>query len=399
MSNYAKRREAEALSRKESNKKTAIIVLAVVAVAAIIIGGGYYLKNRKPSSATPVASGDPNYDVMDYVKLGQYEGVEVNKMIPEVTEDEFKKKKEELMTAAVEYSEFKDRGVKSGDKVTIDFDGTIDGKAFEGGSGTDHTYTLGEGSMIKGFDEGLYGVKPGEEKTLNLTFPKDYDNKDVAGKDVVFEVTISKAEEVTYQPKWDDTFAKKNSDGEYKTIASYEKSIRKDLLKQSKEDSETTLKSDVWKTIYDNAKVDGYPEYVYNTVKAKVNANIESACQSYGITEETYLAYFAGGVSKKEYILESVNNQLVTEALIKELGIELSDKEYEKLAKADLKNYGVSSIEELEENYTKDALVEHYTTQKLYDELVAKAKVTEVSMEKYGEIQKAKQEEANKDKE
>ena len=64
-----------------------------------------------------------------------------------------------------------------------------------------------------------------------------------------------------------------------------------------------------------------------------------------------------------------------------------------------MKNYGVSSIEELEENYTKDALVEHYTTQKLYDELVAKAKVTEVSMEKYGEIQKAKQEEANKDKE
>ncbi len=396
MSNYAKRREAEALSRKESNKKTAIIVLAVVAVAAIIIGGAYYLKNRPAKNSAAVATGDPDYNIDDYVKLGQYEGVEVNSIIPEVLDSDFDKKKDELLEAGIEYSDIKKRGVEKGDKVTIDFDGTINGEAFEGGSGTDHSYVLGEGSMIDGFDEGLYGVKVGDSKTLNLTFPKDYQNKDVAGKDVVFEVTVTKAQEVSYQPKWNDEFAKKTSDGEYKTIKAYEEKVRADLLKQAEEDSATTLKSDVWTAVFDNAKIDGYPEYLYNTVKARVKANVASTCQSYGIDEKTYLAYFAGGATMKEYIMQYVNSQMVTEALIKKMGIKISDDEYEKLAKADLKTYNVSSIEELEENYTKEALMENYTSQKMYDELVSKAKVTKVTTEKYGEIKKAQQEKAEK---
>lgn len=397
MSNYAKRREAEALAKKQQNMKTGLTILVVVLVLAAIIGGGYLLKQKGNNDNTVTASGDPDYNIDDYVKLGQYEGVEVNKIKPEVTDEEFESKKKSLLEDAVEYKEFKDRGVKEGDKVTIDFDGTIDGKSFDGGSGTDHEYVLGEGSMIKGFDEGLYGTKVGKSKTLNLTFPKDYKNKDVAGKDVVFEVTVTKAQEISYQPEWDDKFVKKTTDGEYKDIKSYEKKVKDDLLADAKKNSEDTLQNDVWDAVMKNATIKGYPEYVYNTVYQKVNANVESVSQMYGLSKKDYLNYFAGGQTMKQYVMTYVNSQLLSEKLIKEMKIEISDKEYEKLAKADVKSYNVKNIDELEETYGKDNLMNHYKAEKLYKILVEKAKVTEVSKEEYQMIKSAETSEDSKE--
>ncbi|MBE5906442.1 MAG: trigger factor [Lachnospiraceae bacterium] len=400
MSNYAKRREAEALEKKQNNQKTAVKALIVIAVLAILIGGGYYLKNKSSKNQNgATATGDPNYNIDDYVKLGKYEGVEANRIKAEVTDETFENKKKSLLDAAVEYADIKDRGVQKGDKVTIDFDGTMNGKAFNGGSGKDHEYVLGEGSMIKGFDEGLYGTKVGESKTLNLTFPKKYDNNpDLAGKDVVFEVTVNKAQEVSYQPKWDDLFAKKSTNGEYKDIASYEKKVKEDLLAEAKQNSEDTLKNDVWKVVVDNAKIDGYPEYVYNTVKQKVSANIQSVSQMYNMSTDDYLKYFAGGKTMKEYVMTYVNSQLVSEKLIKDLKIKVSDKEYAKLAKADLKTYGAKNVKELEESYGKDNLMEHYKSEKLYKYLVEKANVKEVTQDEYTKIQQKAAKKESKEK-
>ena len=394
MSNYAKRKQAEYEAKKKNTQKTAIIVVAVLAVAALIIGGAIYLKNR-PTDSAATASGDPNYDVFDYVTLGEYEGVEAYYVTPEVSEEDVQSEIDSCLEDGVEYADITDRGVEKGDLVTIDFDGTIDGEAFDGGSSTDYEYTIGEGSMIAGFDEGLYGTKVGESKTLNLTFPSDYDNEDVAGKDVVFEVTVTKAQQISYQPEWDDEFITKYTDGEYTTTQDYENKIREDLLADATEQAKENTKSEVWTAVVDNAEVNGYPEYVYNTVKNQLSSNIESICSMYGISQDDYLNYFAGGVTMEEYILQYVNSQLITEALIEEMGIELSDEEYKQYASADLDYYGVSSIEELEENYGKDALVEHYTNQKLYDELVNRANVKEVSQEEYDAIQAAEQEDAD----
>ncbi|MGN0170529.1 MAG: trigger factor [Lachnospiraceae bacterium] len=391
MSNYAKRKQAEYEAKKKETKKAVLIIAAVVVVAAIIIGGAIFLKNRGDNAAT--ASGDPNYDVFDYVTLGQYEGVEAYYVTPEVSDEDVQDKIDEYLEDGVEYDDISDRGVKKGDKVTIDFDGTIDGEEFEGGSATDYEYELGEGSMIDGFDEGLYGTKVGDSKTLNLTFPSDYDNAELAGKDVVFEVTVTKAQEISYQPKWNDEFVAKYTDGEYSTTEEYEEVIRAELLEDATTQSEEDLKADVWDTVYNNAKIDGYPEYAYNLVRNQLSSSIQSACSMYGISEDDYLNYFAGGLTMDEYILQNVNAKLVSEALVKEMGLEISDEEYQEYAKADLENYGVSSVEELEENYDKDTLMEHYTSQKLYDELVNKANVKEVSQEEYDELTSSDDEE------
>lgn len=397
MSNYSKRKEAELLAKKESNKKTALTIIAVVVVLGILFGGGYYLKTNSNKNVDVVtATGDPDYDVFEYVTLGQYEGVEVQRIIPEVTEEEFNTKKSSLLEGAIEFADISERGVKEGDKVTIDFEGKIDGESFEGGTGTDYEYVLGTGGMVPGFDEGYYGTKVGESKTINITFPEDYHKEEgLNGKDVEFKITVKKAQEVTYKPEWDDEFAKKVSEGKYTTIADYEKSVRDELMKQAEETSKSTLRNDVWSKVFEAAEVEGYPEYLYNKMKIDVNNNIQTTCQQYGITEADYLNYFCGGVSKKEYILQYVNAQLVAEAVKKELNIELSDEKYRELVTADLENYGVSSIEELEEQYTKEVLVDYYTTTLMHDTLVEKAVIKDITKKEYDKLQN----EESKDKE
>ncbi|MCR4956259.1 MAG: trigger factor [Lachnospiraceae bacterium] len=384
MSNYQKRREAEASEKRAAATKTAVIVIITIAIIAAIIGVFYYLKNNSTGSgAANTASGDPNYNVDDYVTLGDYEGIKAYYVKPTVSDDDLKSKKDSILNEAKEYKNIKNRGAKKGDTVTIDFDGTIDGESFDGGTASDQEFVLGEGSYIDGFEEGIEGMKVDETKTLNLTFPKDYSNKDVAGKDVVFEVTLTKAKELSYDPKWNDEFIKKYTDGEYTTTASYEKKLKKDLLKTATEESDSKLQSDVWDKVVDNAKVDGYPEYVYNTVKNRVSSYVQNVSSSYGIDENTFLQYFAGGVTMDEYIMKYVNSQLVAESLIKKLDIKVSDKEYKKLATKDLDTYGVDSIKELEKSYGKDELMKNYETQKLYDYLVDKAKVSKVTQKQY----------------
>lgn len=393
MSNYSKRKEAELLAKKESAKKTVLTIIAVVVVLGIFIGGAWYLKNRstKDSNTEATATGDPNYDVFDYVTLGKYEGIEANRIIPEVTEDVFNAKKSEILTNAIEYGELKktERGVEAGDKVTIDFEGKIDGKEFEGGSGTDHEYILGVGDMVPGFDEAYYGTKVGETKTINIKFPKDYHKEEgLAGKDVEFKITVKSAQKVTYQPEWNDEFAKKISEGKYTTIADYEKSVRDDLMKSAEDNSKNTLRNDVWTQVFNSAKIDGYPKYLYNKLKIDLSKNLESAAAQYGCSVEDYLKYFAGGVSMKEYVMQYVNSQLVAEAVKKQLGLDLTDEKYKEYAEADLANFGVKSIEDLEKQYGKDTLLDYYGTEYMHDTLVSKAVVKDVTQEEYNDIVK-----------
>lgn len=387
MSNYAKRKEAEALERKESAKKTLLIVLAVVVVAGIVIAGGFYLRNRSTGNDnTVVATGDPNYDIMDYVTLGNYEGLDVYYVTPSVSDEDLQNEMDGCLEAAVEYSDIEDRGVQSGDKVTIDFTGTMDGEEFSGGSAEDYEYVLGEGAMIEGFDEGIYGLKVDESATLNLTFPEDYKNEEYAGKDVEFKITVKGAQEITYQPEWDDEFAKKNTDGECQTADEYKEKLRTQLLNEATQDSDDQLMTDIMDAIMENTNFNGYPEYLYNTVSLRVEQNIQSICSMYGFSESDYLTYFAGGRTKDDIIMENVKSQMLTEALIKTIGVELSDEEYKERATADLEDYGVSSIKEFEETYTKDAIVEYYTSLKLQDILKEKANITDVSKEKYDKL-------------
>lgn len=146
------------------------------------------------------------FEVMPEVELADLSGIKLEKIKAEVTDADLDKMMENLRKQRTAWKEV-ERKAKDGDRVTIDFAGTIDGESFKGGSGENLPVTLGSGSMIEGFEDGLLGAKPGDELTLDLKFPEDYANKEVAGKDVQFAVKVTKVEEAEL-PEMDDEFAK-----------------------------------------------------------------------------------------------------------------------------------------------------------------------------------------------
>ncbi len=386
MSNHSKRKQAEALKRKEQNKKSMIsvliFVLVVVAVVVGLICGDRYREKKNQ------ATGDPNYDVFDYVTLGQYKGLELYYITPEVTDEEVQAKIDSIIASKIEYSEFKDRAVESGDKVTIDFVGTIDGEKFDGGTSSDYTYVLGEGKMIDGFDEGIYGMKVGEEKVIDVTFPEDYGKEELNGKAAQFKITLKKAQAVSFKPEWNDAFIAEYTKDEYKTVEAYEKYLYDTMLASATESSETQLENDMWEAIFEGSVIKGYPDYLYNTLNKNITANIESTASYYGLTTEQYMQYFAGGLSIHEYVLQYVESSLITKAIIKDMGLELPDERYQEYAKADLATYEVSSVKELEKKFGKEALVEYYLELYLSEVLHDLCEITEVTQDEYEELTK-----------
>ncbi len=144
-------------------------------------------------------------DVFPEIPSPSLEGVEIEKPVCSVGDEEVERTIEDLRKRNATFSE-KDGGAEAGDRVTIDFDGRIDGESFAGGTATDFPFVIGEGQMLEEFDEGIRGASAGETRQVAFTFPEDYHGKDVAGKDVAFEVTVKKVEKAEL-PEINDAFA------------------------------------------------------------------------------------------------------------------------------------------------------------------------------------------------
>ena len=202
------------------------------------------------------------------VTLGEYKGVEVPKSDLEVTEEEIAgelKREQENNSRTIDVD---DRAVADGDKVTLDFEGFVDGEAFEGGKGTDYPLTIGSGAFIPGFEEQLVGAEIGKETEVNVTFPEEYQAKELAGKAAVFKCTVKKIE-VKELPELDDEFAKDVS--EFDTLEEYKADIKKNL-EEKKADAAKRAKEDAAvAAAVENAQME-IPDAMLNT---QVNQMIE----------------------------------------------------------------------------------------------------------------------------
>lgn len=387
MSNYSRRKQAEAIKRKEQNKKTIIsVAIFVLVVAALVFALWYGDRIRDQKNH---ATGDPNYDIMEYITLGQYEGLELYHIVPEVTDEDVQAEIDKILASKVEYADITDgRAVGKTDKVTIDFVGTIDGKEFSGGTSKDYTYVLGEGKMIEGFDEGIYGMTVGEERTIDVTFPEDYGKEDLNGKNAQFKITLKKAQKISKQPEWTDAFVKEYSKEAYKTTADYEKYLRNSMLEAATNSSDTQLENDMWDAIFDGCVIDGYPEYLYNSIYLNLRDNIKNNASYYGLTTAQYMQYFCGGLTMHEYVMQYVESSMVTEALIKDMKLELPEGKLMEYAKADYVSYGYKTVDEFIKAYGEKTLTEYYLEQYLSEVLLDSCKLTDVSAEEYEKIKK-----------
>ena len=262
------------------------------------------------------------------VTLGEYKGLEVPKADLEVTEEEIAgelRKEQEENSRVLDVD---DRAVADGDKVTLDFEGFVDGEAFDGGKGTDYPLTIGSGSFIPGFEEQLVGANIGEEKEVTVTFTEDYQAAELAGKPAVFKCTVKKIE-VKELPELDDEFAKDVS--EFDTLEEYKADIKKNL-EEKKADAAKRAKEDaaVDKAI-ENAQMD-IPEAMLMTQCRQMLDDFSRRMQSQGLSMDQYFQFTGMTADKmmedmKPQALKRIQTRLVLEKVAEVENIQPTEEE------------------------------------------------------------------------
>lgn len=304
------------------NRKSVICTLLIALMAAGLAACG---------GNTPDAY---DYDLSEYVTVGEYTGLPYVKNTAEVTDEEVETEIQSRLQAAAAKTNVTEGTVEDGDTINVAYVGTIDGKEFEGGSTSSSDITIGTTSMIDGFIEGLVGQKIGDTVTLNLKFPDDYWNADVAGKDVTFEVTIN-SKKVTTVPELDEEFVKANSDVE--TVDEYKALVKEQLLSRKQDSLDSDTKSQLWSYIVDQSETLKYPEQELADAAASLvdlEQQYMSQAQAYGIEWEDYLSTFMGTdaegweKTKQDYAEYQVKSDMIMYAIARKEKITLTNKEY-----------------------------------------------------------------------
>ncbi|MCU9592847.1 trigger factor [Caldibacillus thermolactis] len=266
------------------------------------------------------------------VKLGEYKGLEVEKVDTEVTDEDVENELKELQKRHAELVVKEDEAAAEGDTVVIDFEGFVDGEAFEGGKAENHSLELGSGSFIPGFEEQLIGVKAGEEKEVNVTFPEEYHAEELAGKDAVFKVKVHEVKSLEL-PELDDEFAV-DVDDEVETLDALREKI-KNRLKESKEhEAKHTIENAVIEQAAENAEID-VPEVMIENEIDRMMKEFEQRLQAQGLNLDLYKQFSGQDESELKEQMKAdaekrVRVSLTLEAIAKAENIEVTDEEVEK---------------------------------------------------------------------
>ena len=296
--------------------------------------------SRPEINVTQIEAGKPfiftaEVAVKPEVTLGEYKGVEVEKSDVEVTEEDINKEVDKERENNSRTIDVDDRAVESGDIIKLDFDGSVDGVPFEGGKAENYTLTIGSGSFIPGFEDQLIGTKIGEEKDVTVTFPEDYHEKSLAGKEAVFKCKVN-AISVKELPEADDEFASEVS--EFETLAEYKEDIKKKLTEKKEKAARAKKEAQAIEKAVENATME-IPDAMIDTQVQSMMEDFARRMQSQGLSLEQYFQ-FTGMDAKKMHdqmkpeALKRIQNSLVLEAVAKAENIEISDEKVdEEIAK------------------------------------------------------------------
>ena len=264
------------------------------------------------------------------VTLGDYKGLKVDKVSTRVTQKEVDEEIEKERERNARTIEVTDRAVQDKDEVTLDFEGFVDGVAFEGGKGEDYPLTIGSGSFIPGFEEQLIGAEIDKEVEVNVTFPKEYHSEELAGKDATFKCTVHtiKAKEL---PELDDEFASEVSECE--TMDAYRAEVKKNIKERKERTGKEKKETQAVDQAIENAQMD-IPEAMIEFQVRQMADDFARRIQQQGLTVEQYFQ-FTGMTAEKmmeemrPQAEKSIKTRLVLEAIVKAENIEVSDERVE----------------------------------------------------------------------
>lgn len=350
--------------------------------------GGCGGKNDSPdssgTSASPAAvtenkkeTEEKAEDFSKYVELGEYKGIELTKLSDEVSDELVETRIQYNLNQTGDREQIKTGTVKEGDTVNIAYEGKKDGVAFDGGTADSYDLTIGSGTFIDGFEDGLIGKKVGETVDLNLTFPKDYTSEELAGQDVVFTVTIHYICGDVITPELNDAWVAENSQNGSKTVEEYRQEVRSGLEKSKKENNQSELENAILTVLVNNSKISDYPKERVEEYKSQVDDSLEQSAKQYGMTKEDFIkgSYQMELEQYEEYLeqlaKDAVAQEMIVNLIAKKENISYTDEEFDQKVEEIAKQCGFTDADQFIEQFGQEKIDAEIPKALLYDKVIA----------------------------
>ncbi len=335
---------------------------------------------------------DEDIDPVECVEIGNYKGLEVEDVYVAPTDENV----DSFITSSMQPEAVEDPEAVAelGDTVIIDYEGLLDGEAFDGGTAENYSLALGSGTFIDGFEDGVVGMKVGEEKAVDLSFPEDYWNSDLAGKAVVFNVTLH---EIDRMPELSDEWVASNT--EFTTVEEYKASVLEDLEKAARVDADSYMQEELWEVVISDTDFIKVPKsYIDDAAEDfdKVNLNnammygyttLEEFLTALGVTEDYY------NNMKEGYSKDAAKSMLLCDAIwaVEEMNEE--SEEYVAIIK-ELEEAYQMTIDEVIEQYGEDTVKGYATTYSVLARILSYAEITVPEVEAVSESEAVSETEA-----
>ena len=340
------------------------------------------IKKGEPVVFTALVTTKPD------VELGEYIGVKVKKIEHNVSESDVEKEVKAAQEKNARLIPAGNKKVKKGSIVTIDFLGSVDGVEFEGGKGENYDLEIGSNTFIPGFEDQLVGKKEGEDVDVNVTFPEEYHEKSLAGKDALFKVKI-KEHKTKELPEINDDFASEVS--EFDTLEEYKNSIRERLTKDAEERVKRETENAVVDAVCDGAKIE-IPAAMISEQAERMVEDFAQRLQYQGLDIESYIKYTGSDIEQmkesfKPQAEKQLKTMLVLEAISKKEAISVTDEEVNDKICEMAKQYNMEAdkLKELMQEKDIENLKDEISVNKVIDMLVNKAKISKPRAKKAAE--------------
>ena len=322
------------------------------------------------------------FSVVVYVKpdveLGEYKGLKAVKYVHQVTEEDITQRIDRDVEKSTTLQDVTDRPVQDGDTVNLDYAGTVDGVAFEGGTAEKQTLKIGSHTFIPGFEDQMIGMAIGEEKDLKVTFPDPYQSKELAGKDAVFHVKVNGIQ-AEVKPELDDDFAADVSD--YSTFKEYKEAIEKELKDNAEKNADVEMENNLIQQVVDASDCD-IPAAMIEDEISQMKRQLRMNMMYQGLKYEDYLKYTGQTEEQvsdmyRPQASNRVKMQLVLEAIINKENPEISDEDVDKEIEDEAKRSG-QTVENFRNSLTDrvmEIIRQNTKLRKVVDQIKADAEI------------------------
>ena len=319
-------------------------------------------------------------NVADYVTLGEYKGIEVSVDAPVVTDEYLDSYIDYVLQSNMVTTEITDRPVEEGDIVNIDYEGKIDGVAFDGGTAQGYDLTIGSGTFIDGFEDGLIGAETGETVDVNVTFPENYQGEEVAGKDAVFTVTVNSISVETL-PELTDEFVQ-GLDVGVNTVEEYRQYAYDLLMEEEQATHDSNAEIAVLEAVMAGSQIQAPPEDMTNRYYNRIIDNMTYYASLYGYDLETFLSM--QGTSEdaiRESAAQAGQEIIVMQAIADAEGLSVTDEELDAEIETNAGSLGYDDVEEYRASLDVEGYREYMMSEKVLNFLLENVVVTDVEPE------------------